>query len=305
MVPTIENAPDLSRSRVKALIRDGRLTAGGETITDPSAPVKLDREYVLEVPPPVLAEPAAQNIALDVVFEDDHLIVIDKSPGMTVHPAPGSPDGTLVNALLSHCGDTLSGIGGVRRPGIVHRIDKDTSGLLVVAKTDDAHHSLVHQFAARTVTRSYRAVIWGTPIKQEGRIEGSIGRSRRNRKKMAVVQKGGKPAATQYSVIEYYGTLASLLECRLESGRTHQIRVHLSHVGHSLVGDALYGGGDQRRGARDDEIAAIKALGRQALHANSLAFTHPAHGKLVAFTSDMPADLAHLTRILSLRATAQ
>ncbi len=293
-VAALPDTPDLSRSRLKTLILDGRVTAGGETITDPSAAVKPGSSYQILVPPPVADTPLPQDIPLTIIFEDRHLIVLDKPPGIAVHPAPGSLDSTLVNALLAHCGDGLSGIGGVRRPGIVHRLDKDTTGLMVVAKSDEAHHGLVHQFAARTIGRSYLALVWGAVAQIEGRIEGPIGRSRRNRKKMAVTSHGGKSAATNYRVLKRFREIATLVECRLESGRTHQIRVHMTHIGHGLVGDPLYGAGDRRKGSSDDEVAAAKRMGRQALHANSLAFTHPVTGEEVSFTSDMPDDFREL-----------
>ncbi len=293
-VAVLPDTPDLSRSRLKALILDGQVSSGGETITDPSAAVKPGQSYEILVPPPVADTPAPQDIPLKIIFEDPHLIVLDKPSGIAVHPAPGSLDSTLVNALLAHCGDGLSGIGGVRRPGIVHRLDKDTTGLMVVAKTDEAHHGLVHQFAARSVGRSYLALVWGAVAQMEGRIEGPIGRSRRNRKKMAVTSHGGKPAATNYRVLRRFRDIATLLECRLESGRTHQIRVHMTHIGHGLVGDPLYGGGDRRKGSSDAEVAAAKRLGRQALHANTLAFTHPVTGEEVSFTSEMPDDFQQL-----------
>jgi 23S rRNA pseudouridine1911/1915/1917 synthase len=296
-VAVLPDAPDLSRSRLKALILDGQVSTGGATITDPSITVKPDQEYQILVPPPIADTPLPQNIPLVIAFEDEHLIVVNKPPKIAVHPAPGSLDTTMVNALLAHCGDSLSGIGGVRRPGIVHRLDKDTTGLMVVAKSDEAHHGLVHQFAARTIGRSYIALVWGMVAQLEGRIEGPIGRSRRNRKKMAVTTHGGKSAATRYKVLKRYREIATLVECRLESGRTHQIRVHMTHIGHGLIGDPLYGGGDRRKGSSDIEVAAAKKIGRQALHANSLEFTHPVTKELVSFSSDMPDDFARLVSV--------
>ena len=288
--------PGLSRSRVKTLILNGLVSADGATIADPSAPVKPGCEYILTLPPPRPIETEAQEIAIDILHEDTSLIVLDKPAGLAVHPAPGSPDHTLVNALLAHCGGSLSGIGGALRPGIVHRLDKDTSGLMVVAKTDEAHHGLMHQFAARTVERRYRALVWGVPDPPAGRIEGAIGRDRRNRKRMAVTSRGGKPAATRYRVEQRFGARASLLECRLESGRTHQIRVHMTHIGHPPVGDRLYGGGHRRKGALAEQVAAAKALGRQALHAHTLAFAHPDDGRWMQFERDVPADMATTVR---------
>jgi 23S rRNA pseudouridine1911/1915/1917 synthase len=296
-VAVLPNAPDLSRSRLKALILDGQVSTGGATITDPSITVKPDQEYQILVPPPIADTPLPQDIPLDIAYEDEHLIVVNKPSKIAVHPAPGSLDTTMVNALLAHCGDSLSGIGGVRRPGIVHRLDKDTTGLMVVAKSDEAHHGLVHQFAARTIGRSYIALVWGSVAQLEGRIEGPIGRSRRNRKKMAVTTHGGKSAATRYKTLKRYREIATLVECRLESGRTHQIRVHMTHIGHGLIGDPLYGGGDRRKGSSDIEVAAAKKMGRQALHANSLEFTHPVTKELVSFSSDMPGDFARLVSV--------
>ncbi len=295
-VAELGSVPGLSRSRVKTLILNGLVSADGATIADPSAPVKPGCGYVLTLPAPRPIETEAQDIAIDILHEDASLIVVDKPAGLAVHPAPGSPDRTLVNALLAHCGDSLSGIGGALRPGIVHRLDKDTSGLLVVAKTDEAHHGLMHQFAARTVERRYRALVWGVPEPPAGRVEGAIARDRRNRKRMAVTNRGGKPAATRYRVVQRFGTRASLLECRLESGRTHQIRVHMTHIGHPPVGDRLYGSGHRRKGALAEQVAAAKALGRQALHAHTLAFAHPDDGRWMEFERDVPADMATTVR---------
>ncbi len=236
---------DLSRSRLQALIEEGAVSRAGATIRDGNTRVKPGEIYEVRVPEPLPAEPRAQDIPLTVVYEDNDLIVIDKPPGLVVHPAAGNPDGTLVNALIAHCGASLGGIGGVARPGIVHRLDKDTSGLLVAAKTDRAMASLAKQFAAHSVQRAYNAVVWGSPRLGDGMIEGDIGRNPFDRKRMAVVRNAGKPARTRYRVIERFGDagrpLASLLECRLETGRTHQIRVHLTHLGHPLIGDPSYG----------------------------------------------------------------
>ncbi|MFQ5985628.1 MAG: RluA family pseudouridine synthase, partial [Alphaproteobacteria bacterium] len=272
-----EAFPDLSRTRIKGLIQAGRLVAGGATITDPSYPVKPGQRFVLSVPEPAPALPRAQPIPLNVVYEDAHLIVVDKPPGMVVHPAPGHPHGTLVNALLAHCGDRLSGVGSGRRPGIVHRLDKGTSGLLVAAKTDAAHHGLAGQFPARALSRGYKAVVWGVPSPLGGTIAGNIGRHPRDRKKMAVLAKGGKPALTRYRVVRAFGGVASLVECRLQTGRTHQVRVHLAARGHPVVGDPLYGGRRRRRlKDLEPEIReGVAAFRRQALHAYLLAFRHP------------------------------
>ena len=241
-----DHVPALSRSRLKNLIETGRVSIAGETITEPGYRVKPGQAVTLVIPPPVDETPRAQAIPLNVAYEDDDLIVVDKPAGLVVHPAPGNPDRTLVNALLAHCGASLSGIGGVRRPGIVHRLDKDTSGLMVAAKHDAAHHGLSVQFATRRLSRTYNAVVWGEPRPREGRIEGAIGRDPRNRKRMAVRTSGGKPAATRYRVLQSSGARWSLVRVPLETGRTHQIRVHMAHAGHPLLCDALYGGGRRR-----------------------------------------------------------
>jgi 23S rRNA pseudouridine1911/1915/1917 synthase len=235
-------------------------------------------------------------MALDIRFEDAHLIVIDKPTGLVVHPAPGNPDGTLVNALISHCGASLSGIGGVRRPGIVHRLDKDTSGLMVVAKTEAAHHALARDFMLRRVDRAYAAIVWGVPTPLAGEITGNIGRSPANRKKMTVVREGrGKPAITQYRVERSFHAQAALVECRLATGRTHQIRVHLAHRGHPLIGDPVYGTRAGRGVARGGAVGAgIAAFPRQALHARLLGFSHPAGRDRLMFDSPLPADIHEL-----------
>lgn len=293
--------PELSRTRVRALIEDGRVAWDGVTIADPSARVKPGQSVRLSVPPERPAEPEAQDIALDVVYEDDDLIVIEKPVGMVVHPAPGSPDETLVNALLAHCGASLSGIGGVRRPGIVHRLDKDTSGLMVVAKNDRAHHSLSTQFEERSIERAYWALLWGMPIPASGEVEGNIGRNPNDRKKMAVLKTGGKPALTRYKLIKAYGGgEVSLVECRLATGRTHQIRVHMTSIGHPLVGDQTYGRSRAGRLKQISEEArlALAAFPRQALHAYLLGFSHPASGERLIFKSDMPFDIRALLKFL-------
>jgi len=299
--------PELSRSRVKALIEAGHvaqedpeLHRGAGTITDPSRRVKPGQRYAITVPDAAPAAPQPQAIGLDIVYEDDDLIVLNKPAGMVVHPAPGNPDRTLVNALLAHCGDSLQGIGGVKRPGIVHRLDKDTSGLMVVAKNDAAHASLSRQFAERTSERMYRAIVWGVPRPAEGAIEGPIGRDPRNRKRMAVVARGGKPALTRYRVIQRFGGgIASLVECRLATGRTHQIRVHLAQDGHPLLGDPVYGG---RRGRQKGEKAALvvylAGFGRQALHAATLGFSHPRTARAMQYQADDPADFNKLIKYL-------
>jgi len=292
-----DDTPILSRNRLKSLILDGRVSADGVTITDPSIAVKPGLRYRIDVPAATPAEPEAQDLPLTVVYEDAALIVIDKPAGMTVHPAPGAPRDTLVNALIAHCGDSLSGIGGVRRPGIVHRIDKDTSGLLVVAKTDAAHHALAAGFAAHTIDRAYRALCWGVPVPPAGRIEGAVGRHPQDRVRMAVRPDGsGKAAVTHYRTLRRFGEVAALLECRLETGRTHQIRVHMTHVGHPLIGDPVYGRGRSGRlgGLPEPLRDRLRAFPRQALHAAILGFTHPVSGEALRFESPLPADLSGL-----------
>jgi 23S rRNA pseudouridine1911/1915/1917 synthase len=296
----------MSRSRLRQLIDDGRVTRGSQTIRDPNHRVKPGESYHVEVPPAAPAGPAGQDIPLTVVYEDNDLIVIDKPAGLVVHPAAGNPDGTLVNALIAHCGESLSGVGGVARPGIVHRLDKDTSGLLVAAKNERAMHSLAKQFANHTIERAYHAVVWGSPRLGEGRIETQIGRNPFDRKRMGVMRSGGKDARTRYRVVERFGEptrpLASLIECRLETGRTHQIRVHLTHLGHPLIGDPSYGRARQapRPKTPEDEAAyrIVAEFPRQALHAWLLGFQHPSLHKTLKFQSDCPADIAALLTAL-------
>ena len=277
------------------------MRADGKTITEPSYRVKPGQTFVTTVPEAAPYAPEAQAIPLEILYEDSELIVINKQAGLVVHPAPGNPDLTLVNALIAHCGYSLSGIGGVRRPGIVHRLDKDTSGVMVAAKTDRAHRALSHQFAERTAERAYLAVVRGIPVPAAGRIEGSIGRDSHNRKKMAVVREDkGKPAATNYKRLKRLGTAASLVECRLESGRTHQVRVHLTHIGHPLVGDPLYGRAS-RAGIKNlppTVVDALRGFARQALHARLLAFDHPESSKRLIFETEMPKDMKELCDIL-------
>jgi 23S rRNA pseudouridine1911/1915/1917 synthase len=284
----------LSRSRLKALILAGAVRADGETIIDPSHTVKPGAHYRVTVPAAVSARPEGQDIALDILYEDDQLIVVNKPAGLVVHPAPGNPDRTLVNALIHHCGDSLSGIGGERRPGIVHRLDKDTSGVMVCAKTQAAHAALVEQFSSRTVSRLYGALVWGVPSPARGRIEGNIGRSPRNRKKMAVLRSGGRPAATRYRLIAPIGSRASQLELQLETGRTHQIRVHLAHIGHAVVGDPLYGD----RGGRGIPAELAKRADHQALHAFHLGFRHPDSGEKLSFHAPFPTYFNELIEFL-------
>ncbi len=288
--------PAHSRERLKALISAGHVSgANGVLLRDPAQKMRGGEALTVRIPAPRPALAQPQDIALTIVHEDEALLVVDKPAGLVVHPAAGNLDGTMVNALLHHCAGRLSGIGGVARPGIVHRIDKDTSGLLVVAKTDTAHEALARQFAAHTIERSYVAVVNGQPVPPAGRIEGALARSPVNRQKMAIVADGrGKRAVTHYRT-ERALDGAAQLECRLETGRTHQIRVHLASIGHSLVGDPVYG----RTGGR--HAAVLEALGfrRQALHAASLGFVHPLDGKHVAFHSALPEDIVELIGLLS------
>lgn len=279
----------LSRMRLKGLIEAGQATIDGATIEDASARVKPGQMVTLGVPPAAPATPQAQEIPLVVVYEDVDLIVIDKPAGLVVHPAPGNPDHTLVNALLAHCRGALSGIGGVERPGIVHRIDKDTSGLMVVAKSEPAHHGLSALFARHDIDRGYKALVWGNPRGREGTVEAPIGRARFDRKKMAIVA-DGKPAITHWQVEARFGTppVAALVDCRLETGRTHQIRVHMASLGHGLVGDKTYG-----RAPKGSPGMAV-AFPRQALHAWLLGFRHPVTGETLRFESALPSDLRDL-----------
>ncbi|TAN55102.1 MAG: RluA family pseudouridine synthase [Rhodospirillales bacterium] len=286
--------PGLSRSRLKALITDGQVSLNGLTITDPSAPVKPGAVFSLILPEALPAKPLGQKIPLTIHYEDDDLIVVDKPPGLVVHPAPGNPDQTLVNALIAHCGDSLSGIGGVKRPGIVHRLDKDTSGLLVAAKNDAAHQGLARQFAAHEIERAYLALVWGVPTPPAGQFSGAIGRDPRHRTRMAVVPEGrGRNALTRYKVKKSWKGAVSLVECRLATGRTHQIRVHFSHGGHALVGDPVYGRGSRKAPLKNlsPEIRQIlQTFPRQALHAFQLGFYHPTSGKYLKFYADVPQD---------------
>ena len=295
-------AGGLSRTRIQALVAAGRVTAvtAGTVVDDVASKVKAGECYRILPPPPIDDRPLPQAVALDVVYEDAYLVVVDKPAGMVVHPAPGNRDRTLVNALLAHCAGSLSGIGGVRRPGIVHRLDKDTSGLMVAAKTDAAHQGLVQQFAAREIVREYEAVAWGMPLPAKGQIDGPIGRSPRNRQKMAVVERGGKPATTLYRVVRPLGPAHALVRCRLLTGRTHQIRVHMSLIGHPLVGDPLYGRADRRRKADLGQAAraAVDGFARQALHARTLGFVHPVTGGRLDFAREAPADMQALVATL-------
>jgi 23S rRNA pseudouridine1911/1915/1917 synthase len=288
----LAEASGLSRERVKALIGEGVVTVAGKPVSQTSAKAAEGAEFAIAVPPVAEAEAKAQAIPLAIVFEDEHLIVVDKPAGLVVHPAAGNPDGTLVNALLHHCAGKLSGIGGVARPGIVHRIDKDTSGLLVVAKSDAAHEGLAKQFADHSIERAYLAVVNGHPSPRLGTIRAKIGRSDANRKKMAVLPEAasrGKNATTHYKTLSLLEDCA-LVECRLETGRTHQVRVHLASIGHALVGDPVYGRAKPRL------RTVLKSLNfrRQALHAAVLGFIHPVTGDRLRFASDLPQDMKEL-----------
>lgn len=295
-----ELSPDLSRSRIQALIEEGHVKIEGMASVAPSLKLKEGMRGILTVPEAVEATPLAQSIPLEILYEDDDLLVINKQAGIVVHPGAGNPDRTLVNALLAHCGASLSGIGGVKRPGIVHRLDKGTSGLLVVAKNDAAHHGLSLQFSNRSLKRTYRALVWGSPKTSEGTIEGNIGRHPRQRQKMALLKTGGKPAVTHYKVLERFGTLASLVECELETGRTHQIRVHLSHLGHGLIGDATYG--KEPRGLssllRQEILRLTRDKTRPMLHAMAVRFRHPRTGECHSYTTSLPRDFEDMYLLL-------
>ncbi len=315
---------ELSRSRLKVLIEAGAVAIDGDTIRNPSHHVNSGAEIRVDIPPPEPAKPAPEPIPLNVIYEDDDIIVIDKPRNLVVHPAAGNWTGTLVNALIAHCGDSLSGIGGEKRPGIVHRLDKDTTGVMVVAKNDRAHRALAAQFAdhgrsGEPFERSYLAFVWGAPERPHGTIDRPIERDRHGRDRMAV-REGGREAVTHWQVLERYGgerpprrggkvaragqaaePVASLLACRLETGRTHQIRVHLASIGHPLLGDEVYGAGFRTKAALlpQEAQAALSALGRQALHAHMLRVKHPSSGEFLEFRSELPRDLARLHHVLA------
>lgn len=283
-----------SRTRLQQLVAAGAVTLDGVVVKDASAPVRGGEVACLKPPAPIPATPSAQALPLVILHEDEDLLIVDKPPGLVVHPAAGHYDNTLVNALLAHCGTSLSGIGGVARPGIVHRLDKDTSGLLVVAKHDRAHHLLAAQFADRSLSRTYQAFVWGLPQPKRGAIALPIGRDPQHRQKMAVRPEGssgGKAALTYYEVAEAYGTQAARVVCQLATGRTHQIRVHLAQLGHAVIGDPLYG--RARRGT-DPLTRLLRGFPRQALHAAALKLIHPASGKAMEFKSLLPPDLIML-----------
>jgi 23S rRNA pseudouridine1911/1915/1917 synthase len=300
---------ELSRTRLKALILDGAVAIGERTISDPGYRVNAGDAITVTVPEPEPAAPTGENIPLDIVFEDDEIVVLNKPAGLVVHPAAGHATGTLVNALIAHCGDSLSGIGGVKRPGIVHRLDKDTTGLMVVAKTDQAHQALAAQFAdhGRTgpLERGYWAFVWGAPTRAKGTIDAPIDRHPKSRDKMAV-RASGRSAITHWQVLERYAgadgkPIASLIACRLETGRTHQIRVHLEQAGHPLLGDKVYGTGFKTKAKQLPPPAreALEALGRQALHAYLLTIEHPKTRKRLEFRSELPAGLVRLHHALT------
>ena len=302
--------PTISRTRLKALVLSGQVSVDGAPLIDPSRAVTAGMALLVIIPEPTPAEPQGEEIPLSIIYEDSDLLVIDKPAGLVVHPAAGHETGTLVNALIFHCGSSLSGIGGVRRPGIVHRLDKDTSGLLVIAKNDKAHAGLSAQFADHgregPLEREYMAIIWGVLPRPTGTISGNIDRSSSNREKMAVVQNcKGREAITHYEARETFAgmggeTVASLIACRLETGRTHQIRVHMAHIGHPLVGDGVYGGGFRTKAALfpPEVRAEIDSFGRQALHAAILGFVHPRTGEVLRFESTPPVDFMHLLNAL-------
>ena len=295
-----DRLPDLSRSRVQALMAQGLIARDGIVLADGSAKAVAGL-YVITLPALLAAEPAAQDLDLTILFEDEFLIVIDKPPGMAVHPAPGTAAGTLVNGLLHHCGASLSGIGGVARPGIVHRIDKDTSGVIVAAKTNSAHQGLSALFAAHDIERAYVALIRGAPSPSQGVISTQIGRSHHDRKKMAVLRAGGRLAITHYRVVRAFGPadrpLAARVSCRLETGRTHQIRVHMASKGAPCLGDPIYGSGPPATQVR--AAMAQAGLTRQALHAAVLGFVHPITSQALRFESPLPPDMAQLEALLS------
>lgn len=295
-----------SRNRFKALIKDGQVRVGGRTLVEPNYRVKSGDDIAVTVPEPVDPTPQPEAIPLHVIFEDDDLIVIDKPAGLVVHPAAGNWTGTLVNALLNHCSASLSGIGGVRRPGIVHRLDKETSGLIVATKSDQAHRGLASQFADHgrkgPMRRTYLALVWGAPMPARGVVDAPLDRDSRNRLKRAVVKSGGRPALTSYKTQERFPgniaqpAIAALVRCRLETGRTHQIRVHMAHLGHPLIGDRVYGAGFLTKAQTLPARLAdrVRKFRRQALHAAILHFAHPITGEIMKFESPPPADMTGL-----------
>jgi 23S rRNA pseudouridine1911/1915/1917 synthase len=292
---------DLSRHRLQTLIEEGNVHLNG-VVAPGKTKVKIGDRITIHVPENIDHYLEPQDLNLNIVFEDEHIIVINKDPGMVVHPAPGHLTGTIVNGLLAHCGPEFTGIGGVRRPGLVHRLDKGTSGLMVVAKTEQAYHHLVAQFASRTIRRQYYAIVWGVPQPMEGTISTMMGRHPKHRQKMAVLKDSGKQAVTHYLVVEAFGRLASLVQCRLETGRTHQIRVHMTHMGHSLVGDPIYGRSPRglSQTCMDTLNQESQNISRPALHAYHLRFIHPHTHRMVKFYADIPEDLESMITALSL-----
>ncbi|WP_408744370.1 RluA family pseudouridine synthase [Acetobacter cerevisiae] len=292
----------LSRSRVKALIEEGHLAGNAAPITEPAETVRAGMTYVLTIPPATPAVPQGERVEFDVLYEDADLIVLNKPAGLVVHPAPGNETGTLVNGLIAHCGESLKGIGGERRPGIVHRLDKDTSGLMVAAKTEQAHLALSADFAARRIDRAYLAFCWGCPQPAEGEYEGDIGRDKRDRKRMTIVTHGGKWALTRYRTLQAFEMGAALVQCRLATGRTHQIRVHFAANGHPLMGDPVYLRRIPAAAKALSSTARAAALDfpRQALHAARLGFTHPRNGEQMLFEAPMPEDMLALGEALGL-----
>ena len=306
----VSKLPNLSRSRIQALVRDGAVSSRGRSLSNPGEKIKGDETYRIVVPDVVPEVPQAQPIALNIVYEDPHLIVVDKPAGLVVHPGAGHLSGTLVNALIAHCGESLSAVGGAERQGIVHRLDKDTSGLLVIAKDDVTHHGLAEQFVSHGLDgrlhRAYIALSWGEPDRRRGQIEANLGRSPQNRTKMTVVgPEEGRHAVTHYEVVRTFDApqavkLVSLLRLVLETGRTHQIRVHLAHIRHPVLGDPVYGSGFKASARRLGPLArsALERLGRQALHAAELAFEHPVTGQRLSFESPLPDDMVRLVESL-------
>ena len=294
-----EALPQMSRTRLKMLIADGRVEASGRgAMMDPARRVQAGETFVVAVPAPPAAAPRPQAIPLAIVYEDAHLVVVDKPAGLVVHAGAGNPDGTLVNALLAHCPEGLSSIGAPLRPGIVHRLDKDTSGLVVVAKTDAAHLALARQFAEHSIERAYQALVWGNPSPPVGRITGAIGRSRHDRTRMAVVSRGGKSAVTQYRTLQTYGSIASLVECRPATGRTHQIRVHMASIGNPIIGDPVYGGRRAGSIAKAGRVFPLAGFPRQALHAFLIGFRHPETCDALRLSSPLPNDYTWLMSFL-------
>ena len=296
---------DLSRSRIKNLIEAGQVLLNGVPCADASRKVKSGDEVIIDIPPPEPAIPQPENIPLDVVYEDEDLLVLNKPAGLVVHPGPGNYTGTLVNALLHHCGDSLSGIGGVLRPGIVHRLDKDTSGLMIVAKNDLAHRGLAAQLEDRSLSRLYKALVFKVPVPLKGTIDQPVGRHHINRQQMTINRKNGRDAQTHYHVVERFGEACSLIECKLQTGRTHQIRVHMEFIKHNVIGDQVYGAQPnaitaalKKSGYGPKVVEALLDFPRQALHAQGLSFIHPASGEEISLETDLPGDIVKLLNLL-------